>query len=86
MFLLSLPMRGAWIEIPQGIVQGSAPRCRSPCGGRGLKYFFFRFDGFRFFVAPHAGAWIEIRRFSQPQVATRVAPMRGAWIEILPHR
>ena len=34
-------------------------------------------------VAPHAGAWIEIRmRTVQPSPPT-VAPHAGAWIEIL---
>ena len=33
-------------------------------------------------VAPHAGAWIEIRRFSSRSASRTVAPHAGAWIEI----
>ena len=37
--LLSLPARGAWIEIPTQTEKQSCPTCRSPHGERGLKYF-----------------------------------------------
>ena len=33
-------------------------------------------------VAPHVGAWIEIRRLLALQREQRVAPHVGAWIEI----
>ena len=36
------------------------------------------------FVAPHAGAWIEISRRSQDCCLQRVAPHAGAWIEMSP--
>ena len=36
-------------------------------------------------VAPHAGAWIEIRRLAAEQrELDMVAPHAGAWIEITP--
>jgi len=33
-------------------------------------------------VAPHAGAWIEIKSSVAIRAAIRVAPHAGAWIEI----
>ena len=33
-------------------------------------------------VAPHAGAWIEMRGTAQAPRGTKVAPHAGAWIEI----
>ena len=61
--LLSLPVRGAWIEIPRR-VRSEGKRRRSPCGERGLKSLR------RAVVRPGGpslpvrGAWIEIGRFS----------------------
>ena len=34
----SLPVRGAWIEMPFPLVFERSQRGRSPCGERGLKY------------------------------------------------
>ena len=34
------------------------------------------------FVAPHAGAWIEIPSAGEYRKITLVAPHAGAWIEI----
>ena len=56
---MSLPVRGAWIEIP---ARHSKRRCtgRSPCGERGLKYIFLRFFQDFILSLPVRGAWIEI--------------------------
>ena len=35
------------------------------------------------FVAPLAGAWIEISRSEKEICPLKVAPLAGAWIEIL---
>ena len=35
-------------------------------------------------VAPHWGAWIEIRRTAPTRHCSKVAPHWGAWIEIHP--
>ena len=35
------------------------------------------------FVAPHAGAWIEIKDLINVGQIVQVAPHAGAWIEIL---
>ena len=37
------------------------------------------------YVAPHAGAWIEIKLHVSPYQTTMVAPHAGAWIEIGRH-
>ena len=51
--------------------------------GRGLK--FLQLLNCLFFerVAPHVGAWIEIRTHKTESEGTNVAPHVGAWIEIL---
>ena len=36
--ILSLPVRGAWIEISFSDCNPVNSECRSPCGERGLKY------------------------------------------------
>lgn len=54
------PHAGAWIEINPGLRIRRIPRCRSPCGGRGLKYEDTMRRDDDNVVAPHAGAWIEI--------------------------
>ena len=36
-----------------------------------------------FHVAPHAGAWIEMRYVVNTHTETGVAPHAGAWIEML---
>ena len=41
-FLPSLPVRGAWIEIPAQPEIRTARVCRSPCGERGLKCYTSR--------------------------------------------
>ena len=57
----SLPVRGAWIEIP--IVLQMLPKLgsRSPCGERGLKYDNFLKLAGDVESLPVRGAWIEIK-------------------------
>ena len=38
--LLSLPMRGEWIEIPNLIFDNLSNCCLSPCGESGLKCYY----------------------------------------------
>ncbi len=53
-----------------------------PSRERGLKYNL-RFDGaFIVYVAPFAGAWIEIPEEGALDESAIVAPFAGAWIEI----
>ena len=54
--LVSLPVQGAWIEMP--IVLHRLPKLgsRSPCRERGLKCFLLYSDQWRMTVAPRAGS------------------------------
>ena len=56
MFLLSLPMRGAWIEIVFSKQSCVYQQSRSPCGERGLKYAGEAVAMGVLIVAPHAGS------------------------------
>jgi len=51
---------------------------------RGLKFAALNETTVEEIVAPHAGAWIEIRRKSAVHITAIVAPHAGAWIEIQP--
>ena len=54
--LLSLPMRGEWIEISDGSAYAVAERSGlSPCGESGLKFRFPWAGPVRPRVSPHAG-------------------------------
>ena len=53
-----------------------------PSRERGLKYKILTKCFDTVFVAPFAGAWIEIRSQSIFWFWTMVAPFAGAWIEI----
>ena len=57
---VSLPARGAWIEILSKVWRGVCPACRSPHGERGLKYAFAILTGIYFASLPARGAWIEM--------------------------
>ena len=61
---------------------GDAAAVSRPTRARGLKSpAYYRAMNFMR-VAPHAGAWIEIRALRVSPVPARVAPHAGAWIEI----
>ena len=85
---MSLPVRGAWIEILCQVEVLCTPPRRSPCGERGLKC-----EG----RAPLRNAGLcrspcGERGLKFIRVAARAAaehqslPVRGAWIEIVLHR
>ena len=57
---LSLPSRGAWIEINVIPVLSETPVRRSLHGERGLKYLFLQYHFINFWSLPSRGAWIEI--------------------------
>ena len=61
-FALSLPVRGAWIEIRQIASVVHLMLGRSPCGERGLKCHLAVPCHVRFTSLPVRGAWIEILR------------------------
>ncbi len=47
-----------------------------------MKWFFHGIAPLTLYVAPLAGAWIEIEVKVEPAEAKEVAPLAGAWIEI----
>ncbi len=49
---------------------------------RGLKFVKRYLISHTLYVAPYAGAWIEIRLVILPCGVSEVAPYAGAWIEI----
>ena len=59
-------------------------KCRRslPSRERGLKFVEARFKVTVDFVAPLAGAWIEILKRQNVSTKRLVAPFAGAWIEI----
>ena len=53
---MSLPMRGAWIEIKNGDALPTIYLSRSPCGERGLKYVWYTANCLIGKVAPPTGS------------------------------
>ena len=79
---MSLPVRGAWIEICLSMMCATFPHGRSPCGERGLKYHAEREGVAGLASLPVRGAWIEIRVEGGILMEHPSLPVRGAWIEI----
>ena len=75
---MSLPVRGAWIEIY--ILQDFSRqrRSRSPCGERGLKSSPPAACRRRTPSLPVRGAWIEMRLFGCANDTLTVAPRAGS--------
>ena len=57
---MSLPSRGAWIEIDIDIFPDVDEDCRSPHGERGLKFLLLWRIFKKLLSLPSRGAWIEI--------------------------
>ena len=77
---MSLPVRGAWIEIY--ILQDFSRqrRSRSPCGERGLKFLAYSSAFSGEVSLPVRGAWIEIEptaRRSNPALRRSPCGERG---------
>ena len=60
--LLSLPMRGEWIEITECGVMCYLAGSLSPCGESGLKFVVRHLPGLLHLSLPMRGEWIEIDR------------------------
>ncbi len=54
-----------------------------PSRERGLKFYLTTHCLSLLFVAPLAGAWIEITKMTVSQYCFSVAPLAGAWIEMV---
>ena len=78
----SLPVRGAWIEMPFRRLVRPPRGGRSPCGERGLKCYFTVRVRQMSKSLPVRGAWIEIAGGSGGGWPLWSLPVRGAWIEI----
>ena len=76
--VVSLPARGAWIEIPRSGRSEPAPQRRSPHGERGLKSRRIRRVGIDLQSLPARGAWIEIASANAEQEGKLVAPRTGS--------
>ena len=80
---VSLPVRGAWIEIDSLQPPLHSLSRRSPCGERGLKSYVHMLSPTHPMSLPVRGAWIEISVTVMLVTLTlRSLPVRGAWIEI----
>ena len=74
----SLPVRGAWVEMPRGR-RGARPLPRrSPCGERGLKLPLVAAWRVSSSSLPVRGAWVEMRTFRLPWLSAGVAPRAGS--------
>ena len=70
----SLPVRGAWIEIPLMPSSVTCTRGRSPCGERGLKCYPAGRQSASALSLPVRGAWIEITLDSVSMSMLRRSP------------
>ena len=81
--IVSLPVRGAWIEIWEHVPRIYAESGRSPCGERGLKFGNMCRESTLNPSLPVRGAWIEITKRPTTKNEQGSLPVRGAWIEIV---
>ena len=75
---MSLPVRGAWIEIICLMLERILSASRSPCGERGLKSIQGSAHKERERSLPVRGAWIEIKNAAQTGKELMVAPRAGS--------
>ena len=75
---VSLPPRGAWIEIMRINAARSINPGRSPHGERGLKYIAKEMQKAYERSLPPRGAWIEIKIMSFVDEKSLVAPPTGS--------
>ena len=80
--VLSLPMRGAWIEIDLPSYQ-EAQNGRSPCGERGLKYDVREVPPIISGRSPCGERGLKYTIGNVTFKSCASLPLRGAWIEIL---
>ena len=79
---MSLPVRGAWIEILR--MAGDVEYVKSlPVRGAWIEMALVRIaDFYGVSSLPVRGAWIEIKSTSSSISSARSLPVRGAWIEM----
>ena len=76
--VLSLPLRGAWIEIAINATHQGTEDRRSPCGERGLKFMIFILYALLMMSLPLRGAWIEMWSPPIDHRCVVVAPPAGS--------
>ena len=76
-FALSLPVRGAWVEM-RNVGGHDESRSRSPCGERGLKLRFRMLYRNLMMSLPVRGAWVEIATLWDTLGVWDVAPRAGS--------
>ncbi len=81
-FALSLPVRGAWIEIRLLIPDGYAEEGSLPVRGAWIEIITSLFSRRFLRSLPVRGAWIEISDKFRSRQRLKSLPVRGAWIEI----
>jgi len=74
----SLPVRGAWIEIPDRLHVQAVTGGRSPCGERGLKFVLIIKADVQGWSLPVRGAWIEMSLSLLARDSSGVAPRAGS--------
>ena len=77
-WILSLPTRGAWIEMEENLPTILRGECRSPHGERGLKCDIRKDHAKVIKSLPTRGAWIEILIFLICLRSCMVAPHTGS--------
>ena len=79
---MSLPARGAWIEIGLVYKPHSVPYRRSPQGERGLKLFASKKTSSLLSRSPQGERGLKSNRINGETKRVMSLPARGAWIEI----
>ena len=79
--LLSLPMRGEWIEIAMGTAGQHQP-LSLPMRGEWIEIIHMPKQAARILSLPMRGEWIEMWARSSRGATDWSLPMRGEWIEI----
>ena len=81
--LLSLPSRGAWIEMRRGLFASARRVMSLPSRGAWIEIIASQGAAAPGWGSlPSRGAWIEILPGGRPPQAGASLPSRGAWIEI----
>ena len=78
---VSLPIRGAWIEILSFTVAASSPCGRSPSGERGLKYLLRNLHHRNGGRSPSGERGLKCVGHGHLAHVVLSLPIRGAWIE-----
>ena len=80
---MSLPVRGAWIEMQMQLGRAAALAGRSPCGERGLKYPPLAIPKTQRCRSPCGERGLKCKEMKALIDLMESLPVRGAWIEII---